>query len=83
MMGGAVLVALVEVAHGFAFVLLRLQCPGTLGDPKTLIDCTMLGQKPDASVGLPLEESSGEGFQKEAEMGWRVVFGNVTDLEFE
>ena len=53
MMGGAVLVAPVDVALGFAFVLLllQLQCPGTLGDQKTSIDCTMLGQKPDAFVG--------------------------------
>ena len=54
MMAGAVLVAPVDVALGFAFVLLlllQLQCPGTLGDQKTWIDCTMLGQKPDAFVG--------------------------------
>lgn len=80
----SVLVEPVDFAPGFAIVLLLLlQCPATIGDPKTLIDCTMLGQKLEVFVGLSLEESSEEWLLKEVEMGWRpVVFGIVVDLDF-
>lgn len=70
MMGGAALVAPVDVGHGFAIGLLLSQCPGKLEDRKTLIDYTMVGRKLEEFAGLSLQQSSEEWLQKEVEMGW-------------